>query len=47
MPLDSAHGLIDAIEPGNRVDVYAGINVVRLGADGQAKQRRPDKPICG
>ena len=22
VPLDSAHGLIDGIEPGNRVDVY-------------------------
>ena len=39
MPLDSAHGLIDAIEPGNRVDVYAGINVIPVGADG--------KPING
>ena len=33
-PLDSAHGLIDGIEPGNRVDVYAGFNVIPLGADG-------------
>jgi Flp pilus assembly protein CpaB len=35
VPFDSAHGLIDAIEPGNRVDVYAGFNVIPLGADGQ------------
>ena len=35
MPLDSAHGLIDGIEPGNRVDVYAGFNVIPLGADGR------------
>ena len=34
IPLDSAHGLIGGIEPGNRVDVYAGFNVVPLGADG-------------
>jgi Flp pilus assembly protein CpaB len=39
VPFDSAHGLIDGIEPGNRVDVYAGFNVIPLGADG--------KPISG
>jgi pilus assembly protein CpaB len=35
VPLDSAHGLIDGIEVGNRVDVYAGFNVIPLGADGR------------
>jgi Flp pilus assembly protein CpaB len=35
VPLDAAHGLIDGIEPGNRVDVYAGFNVIPLGANGQ------------
>lgn len=35
VPLDSAHGLIGGIEPGNRVDVYAGFNVIPLGADGR------------
>jgi Flp pilus assembly protein CpaB len=39
VPFDSAHGLIDGIEPGNRVDVYAGFNVTPLGADG--------KPLSG
>jgi Flp pilus assembly protein CpaB len=39
VPLDSAHGLIDGIEPGNRVDVYAGFNVIPLSADG--------RPIAG
>src|SRR5918993_3173423 len=39
VPLDSAHGMIDGIEPGNRVDVYAGFNVIPLGADG--------RPIAG
>lgn len=34
VPLDSAHGLIGGIEPGNRVDVYAGFNVIPLGPDG-------------
>ena len=35
VPLDSAHGLIGGIEVGNRVDVYAGFNVIPLGADGR------------
>jgi Flp pilus assembly protein CpaB len=57
VPLDSAHGLIDGIEPGNRVDVYAGFNVIPLGADGkpiEGGQARPmlrlileDVPVLG
>jgi Flp pilus assembly protein CpaB len=35
VPLDTAHGLIDGIEPGNRVDVYAGFNVIPVGLDGR------------
>ena len=35
LPLDAAHGLIGGIEAGNRVDVYAGFNVIPLGADGR------------
>ena len=35
VPLDAAHGLIGGVEVGNRVDVYAGFNVVPLGADGR------------
>jgi Flp pilus assembly protein CpaB len=34
IPLDSAHGLIGQVEAGNRVDIYAGFNVVPLRADG-------------
>ena len=34
VPLDSAHGLIDELEPGNRVDVYAGFNVIPLNRAG-------------
>ena len=41
VPLDAAHGLIGGIEPGNRVDVYAGSTSIPLGADGTADQRRP------
>jgi Flp pilus assembly protein CpaB len=34
IPLDTAHGLIGQVEAGNRVDIYAGFNVVPLRADG-------------
>ena len=45
VPLDSAHGLIDGIEPGNRVDVYAGFNVVPLGADGRPTSGGQSRPM--
>jgi len=44
VPLDSAHGLINEIEVGNRVDVYAGFNVIPVRSDGtpvNAGQARP------
>ena len=37
VPLDAAHGLIDAIEAGNRVDVFVGMNVIWLGPDGKPR----------
>jgi Flp pilus assembly protein CpaB len=45
VPLDSAHGLIDGIEPGNRVDVYVGMNVISLGPDGQPRDGGQGKPV--
>ena len=45
VPFDSAHGLIEGIEPGNRVDVYAGFNVIPLGADGQPIDGGQARPI--
>lgn len=45
VPLDSAHGLIDGIEPGNRVDVYAGFNVIPLGADGRPTSGGQSRPM--
>jgi Flp pilus assembly protein CpaB len=45
VPLDSAHGLIDGIEPGNRVDVYAGFNVIPLGADGRPVNGGQARPM--
>src|SRR5215218_3358598 len=45
VPLDAAHGLIDGIEPGNRVDVYAGFNVVPLGPDGRPTAGGQARPM--
>jgi Flp pilus assembly protein CpaB len=45
VPFDSAHGLIDGIEPGNRVDVYAGFNVIPLGADGKPVSGGQSRPM--
>jgi Flp pilus assembly protein CpaB len=38
LPFDAAHGMIDGIETGNRVDVYAGFNVTPIGPNGQPMQ---------
>jgi Flp pilus assembly protein CpaB len=45
VPLDSAHGLIEGIEPGNRVDVYAGFNVIPLGGDGRPTSGGQARPM--
>jgi Flp pilus assembly protein CpaB len=45
VPLDSAHGLIGQIEAGNRVDVYAGFNVIPLGVDGSPIDGGQARPI--
>src|SRR5215218_199685 len=45
IPFDSAHGLIDGIEPGNRVDVYAGFNVIPLGLDGRPTSGGQSRPM--
>ena len=45
VPFDSAHGLISGIEPGNRVDVYAGFNVIPLGADGKPTDGGQARPM--
>lgn len=34
IPMDAAHGLIGQIEAGDRVDIFAGFNVVRVDRDG-------------
>lgn len=35
LPLDTAHGLIGVIRPGDRVDVYAGFNVQPVDSQGR------------
>ena len=45
VPLDAAHGLIGGVEVGNRVDVYAGFNVVPLGADGRPVNGGQARPM--
>lgn len=45
VPFDSAHGLIDGIEPGNRVDVYAGFKVIPLGPDGRPVDGGQARPV--
>jgi Flp pilus assembly protein CpaB len=45
LPFDTAHGMIGGIEVGNRVDVYAGFNVVTLGPDGQPLKGGQGRPV--
>ena len=45
VPLDSAHGLVGHIEAGNRVDVYAGFNVIPLGRDGRPIDGGQARPV--
>jgi Flp pilus assembly protein CpaB len=45
LPFDAAHGLIGAIEPGNRVDVYAGFNVTPVRANGTPIEGAQARPI--
>jgi Flp pilus assembly protein CpaB len=45
VPLDSAHGLIGGLEAGNRVDVYAGFNVIPLGGDGRPIEGGQARPM--
>jgi Flp pilus assembly protein CpaB len=45
VPLDTAHGMIDAIEVGNKVDVYAGMNVVWIDPDGTPNNGGQTKPV--
>ena len=45
IPLDAAHGLTGQVEVGNHVDVYAGFNVVPLGANGAPTNGGQARPM--
>jgi Flp pilus assembly protein CpaB len=45
IPIDSAHGLIGAVQAGDHVDVFAGFNVVPVRADGTPKGTGQARPI--
>lgn len=45
VPLDSAHGMVTELEAGNRVDVYAGFNVVPLDASGRPVSGGQARPM--
>jgi Flp pilus assembly protein CpaB len=45
LPFDAAHGMIGGIEPGNRVDVYAGFNVTPILASGMPVEGAQGRPI--
>jgi Flp pilus assembly protein CpaB len=45
LPFDGAHGMIEGIETGNRVDVYAGFNVTPILASGQPVEGAQGRPI--
>ena len=45
VPLDSAHGMIEEIEVGNHVDVYASFNVIPLDAAGRPLSGGQARPM--
>jgi Flp pilus assembly protein CpaB len=45
IPLDSAHGMLTSLQVGDRVDIYAGFNVIPLGADGAPVSGGQSRPV--
>ena len=45
VPLDAAHGLIGQAQEGDHVDIYAGFNVIPLGADGRPLNGGTARPV--
>ena len=45
VPLDAAHGLIGQAQVGDHVDIYAGFNVIPLGADGRPLNGGTARPV--
>jgi Flp pilus assembly protein CpaB len=45
VPFDAAHGMLDNLQVGDRVDVYAGFNVIPLGRDGAPISGGQARPV--
>ena len=45
VPLDAAHGLIGKVQAGDRVDIFAGFNVIPLGIDGRPLNGGTARPV--
>lgn len=45
VPLDAAHGLVGQVQVGDHVDIYAGFNVIPLGADGRPLNGGTARPV--
>jgi Flp pilus assembly protein CpaB len=45
LPFDAAHGMIGQVQVGDRIDVYAGFNVRRLGPDGRPEPGVAERPV--
>jgi Flp pilus assembly protein CpaB len=45
VPLDSAHGMVGNVHPGDHVDVYGAFNVQRLNPDGTADPNSAERPV--
>jgi pilus assembly protein CpaB len=45
VPLDSAHGMVGSIDPGDHIDVYGAFNVRRLNRDGSVDPNSAERPV--
>jgi pilus assembly protein CpaB len=45
VPIDSAHGMIGNIQPGDHVDLFAGFNVKKLQPDGTPDPNADQRPV--
>ncbi len=45
LPLDAAHGMLHNLVVGDRVDIYAGFNVIPLGTDGAPLSGGQARPV--
>jgi Flp pilus assembly protein CpaB len=45
LPVDAAHGMIQQLQPGDYIDMYAGFNVQAVGNNGVVDPSSPTKPV--